>query len=191
MKKNLFVIFYSTVLLINCRFVLAQEVQIIPKPIADFIAAPQPDILKEKLAQAKNQVPVENDTLAQPAVEKVSSNPQSTNDEFINPFIPQIPQTVKTTAFVNPQVTSTPDMTVETIPIPEFIVAGIIWNSKKPQAIVNQEIVTIGDNVNNWKVSEITKDGVRMNFEEQNLWVKPIINPEAQTQAQTADPYRR
>ncbi len=191
MKNFLFIILCCTVTLINCRFVLAQDAQVIPKPIADFIATPHPDVLKEKLAQAENQISNKNDTLTQPILETVSSNSKNANDEFINPFIPQIPQTAKPTPFVNPQATSTPNVTPETAPIPEFIVAGVIWNSKKPQAIINEQIVSIGDHINTWAVSEITKDGVQMTFEEQNLWVKPIINPEAQAQAQPTNPYRR
>ena len=47
---------------------------------------------------------------------------------------------------------------------------------------INGQIVAIGDHVSNWLVAEITKDGVRVTSEDQNLWVKPVVNPEAGAQ---------
>ena len=68
------------------------------------------------------------------------------------------------------------------IPTPQFIVSGLIWNSKKPAAIINDEVVAIGDQVSNWAISEITKDGVRVSYEDRSLWIKPIVDPMSQPQ---------
>jgi hypothetical protein len=193
MKKTFLPLIYLTSTLIHCASLFAQETPLIPKPIKDFIATPQQDILKNNLTQANEQIFQTHKVDSQSTQEMTGSNSQNQkeNDAFINPFVPQIPQATITTPFVSTQQSVTPNVVQETAPIPQFNVSGVIWHSKKLQAIVNGEIVTIGDRVSNWVVSEITKDGVHMTLEQQSLWVKPIINPEGETQAQPTNPYRR
>ncbi len=159
----------------------------IPKPVQDFITTPQRDILNENLSRAKEQTHPSD-------LASMASVPGEQKDEetFINPFISQIPQEIKTDLVQNTQQQFvTPGVIPEALTTPQFNVSGIVWRSKNLQAIINGEIVTIGDRVNNWVVSEITKDGVHMTFEQQSLWVKPMINPEGETQAQPTNPYRR
>ncbi len=193
MKKTFLSLICLTIALANStQLLFAQEVPLIPTPIKDFIARPPRDILKENLSEANEQIPQSNNAISQSEKKTTAANSKKEDDIFINPFVPQIPQETKTTPFVNTQQPgTTPNVVAETVPAPQFNVSGVVWHSKKLQAIVNGEIVTIGDRVSNWVVSEITKDGVHMTFEQQSLWVKPIINPEGETQAQPTNPYRR
>lgn len=191
MKKTFLSIICLIITLTKCDLLFAQDDSIIPKPIKDFIATPPQDALKENLSLANEQVSQSSETSSQVTRKISEANSKKDEDIFINPFVPQIPQEVKATPFVNTPETTTPNVVQETVPIPQFNVSGVVWHSKKLQAIVNGEIVTIGDRVSNWVVSEITKDGVHMTFEQQSLWVKPIINPENETQPQPSNPYRR
>ncbi len=192
MKRIFLSLIYLSITLANCELLFAQDVPIIPKPIKDFIARPERDILKENLSQANEQIPQSSNAASQPEQKTIPANSKKEDDIFINPFVPQIPQETKTTPFVNTQQPLVaPNIVQETVPTPQFNVSGVVWHSKKLQAIVNGEIVTIGDRVSNWVVSEITKDGVHMTLEQQSLWIKPIINPEGETQAQPTNPYRR
>ena len=48
----------------------------------------------------------------------------------------------------------------EIIPLPDVKVSGIIWNSDRPQAIINGLIVDIGDNILGIEITEIRKTGI-------------------------------
>ena len=39
-------------------------------------------------------------------------------------------------------------------------VSGIVWNTTRPQAIVNEKIVSVGDKVNDFEIKAIKKSGV-------------------------------
>lgn len=190
MKKTLFTFILIWLTLIGCCRLWAADSNLFPKPIKDFIATPPRDILNDNLAQAKQQLKEQDPSHEKSNADQITlASQKNKQDAFINPFVPQIPQPVKTTSFVNPQTTA--PTTPAPAPTPEFIVTGLVWNSKKPEAIVNGQIVFIGDHVSNWAVSEISKNGVCVSSGEQNLWVKPIISPEGQIQPQPTNPYRR
>ncbi len=44
--------------------------------------------------------------------------------------------------------------------IDAFVLKGLVWNTDSPQAIVNDKVVKVGDEVNGIRVVEIRKDGV-------------------------------
>lgn len=52
------------------------------------------------------------------------------------------------------------DVSVETIQPPEVTLQGVIWDSPRPQAILDQHIVGIGQPVDEYQVTAITKEGV-------------------------------
>ncbi len=43
---------------------------------------------------------------------------------------------------------------------PEIVINGLVWNTDRPQAIINGEIFGVGDMVENSKIVNIHKDGV-------------------------------
>ena len=129
-----------------------------------------PDMLNETLKKVKrleSTAKVPEDTSAD------DTNP----DTFKNPFIPQTPQPIKDISDDNiKKPVETVTRVKPTVPIPQFTLSGLIWNTKKPAAILNGKIVAVGDQVSSWSVSEITKEGVHVTFEDLNLWVKPNID---------------
>jgi hypothetical protein len=44
--------------------------------------------------------------------------------------------------------------------LPPFTITGVIWNSDRPQAIINGQVVDVGDTVSNTKIVAIKKDGI-------------------------------
>lgn len=137
--------------------------------------APPPDILNKTLNEARQQdLSSDNSDSAS----TVQNNRTGAEPEFKNPFLPQIPQPKTTSEFIEKPVNPLPvDNSVPSIPTPQFTVSGLVWNTKKPEAIVNGQIVFVGDQVSNWQVAEISKDGVRVINADQNLWIKPVVDP--------------
>ncbi len=46
------------------------------------------------------------------------------------------------------------------IPLPDVTISGIVWNSTRPQAIINGEIINVGDTILKVKVTNIRKSGI-------------------------------
>ncbi len=60
------------------------------------------------------------------------------------------------------------------IPKPNFRVQGIVWDTDIPQAIVNNEVLSIGDKLSGWTVIEINTQGVKMGIDTKNIyWFSP------------------
>lgn len=57
------------------------------------------------------------------------------------------------------------------IPPPSLTVQGIIWGGDISQAIINQKVVKIGDTIEGAKVTDINKDGIKMIFNDQELYL--------------------
>ncbi len=49
---------------------------------------------------------------------------------------------------------------------------GIIWNSDRPSAVINERVVAIGDVIGNLKVTQITQDSVVLENEHSKLELK-------------------
>jgi len=58
-------------------------------------------------------------------------------------------------------------------PLPKLTVSGIIWNTDRPQAIVNGEIVEIGTTVSKVKITDIRKTGIDVLFDEEIVTIHP------------------
>ncbi len=54
----------------------------------------------------------------------------------------------------------------------EFTLEGIIWNAAKPQALIDGNIVKVGDKVGEAQVVEIKKDGVKMRDSEKEFYIR-------------------
>ena len=60
-----------------------------------------------------------------------------------------------------------------TIALPKFSISGIIWNSKRPQAIINGQIVEVGDTISEIKITGIHKEGIEGLFDGKPVTIKP------------------
>ena len=57
--------------------------------------------------------------------------------------------------------------------LPSVTISGLIWNSDRPQAIINGQVVDIGDTVNEMKIVRIEKDGIDLSYQGAIMTVKP------------------
>ena len=57
-------------------------------------------------------------------------------------------------------------------PRSDFVLKGISLTENKPRAIINSKVVGVGDNINGAKVLKITKEGVMVQTETEELFLK-------------------
>jgi len=103
-----------------------------------------------------------------------------------NPFIPQLPrpgQAFEPEEAREPQSQPTPlprpaDRTAlrpqETdVPPPVFTINGLVWNTPRPQAIVDNLVRNVGDYIGQWKITEIGKEGIRVKYQTFEYLIEP------------------
>lgn len=59
--------------------------------------------------------------------------------------------------------------------IPDLELQGIFWGASNPQAIINRQIVSVGDRVEEAEVEAITKESVTLSLNGQKFELKPEI----------------
>ena len=99
----------------------------------------------KELEKQEKQAPVE-----QIIREVVEYKAESLSDPFIEPEMEEI-------------ATESAETTV--MPLPDFSVQGVIWGGSLPQAIINEQVVKIGDTIAGAKVISIGKEGVGLLFD--------------------------
>ena len=50
-------------------------------------------------------------------------------------------------------------------PLPNLVIAGIVWGGNFPQAIINNKVVKIGDTLEEARIIDIKRDGVTLSFD--------------------------
>lgn len=118
-----------------------------------------------------------------------------------NPFVPQLPekpkidetattsvqtqlqQTGTTPPPANSGTGTTPPKTAaqggETTPVPppvpkpNFRISGLIWNSPRPQVIINGQVLDIGDEIQGFRIESINQTGVDVSIRGVTLTVEP------------------
>lgn len=115
-----------------------------------------------------------------------------------NPFVPQLPE--KKEVIEPPTNTQTRQTTTETKPItpnprqrkqpaggqsanstpkpppipkPNFRITGLIWNSSRPQAIINGQVLDIGDEIQGFRIESINPNGIDVSIRGVTLTVEP------------------
>ena len=103
-------------------------------------------------------------------------------DSLRDPFVPQLPlppmeeiQKPVVQTPVQPLESSPKQETVRLQPLPQkqatveeplktpvIQISGLIWNSDQPQAIINNQIVKVGDQIEEWTIQKIDKDGIEI-----------------------------
>jgi hypothetical protein len=56
--------------------------------------------------------------------------------------------------------------------LPQLNLIGLVWGGDKPQAIIDDQIVNIGDSIKNAKVVAITEIGVDLEYEGEKVLLK-------------------
>ncbi|MBI5415742.1 MAG: hypothetical protein HZA29_02900 [Candidatus Omnitrophica bacterium] len=66
-------------------------------------------------------------------------------------------------------------------PMPALNIGGVVWNTRRPQAIVNGRIVGLGDVVAGVKIVDIQKTGITVSAGDQTVTIemrRPVVSPE-------------
>ncbi len=84
-----------------------------------------------------------------------------------DPFVSALPQ--------KPIVYRPTDVTVAggQVKPPDFSVQGMVWGSKRPQAIIEDRIYNIGDEVKGAKIVGIDKEGIKVTYQGNIFLVAP------------------
>lgn len=107
-----------------------------------------------------------------------------------DPFMPQLPTPTKPKIQTNPIEKPTPKPTpapkrpperVEPKPIekrepvspPQLNMSGLVWNTDRPQAILNGQIVNEGDTIDHWTIVDISKKGVEVTSQNATFMIEP------------------
>lgn len=56
---------------------------------------------------------------------------------------------------------------------PTWSITGVIWNSDRPQAIINGRVVDVGDEINDMQIVAIRNDGIDIEFGNEKMTIKP------------------
>ncbi len=131
--------------------------------------------------------------------EQLGVNPEvtATLKNLRNPFEPQLPvkNIVATQEPLPPEASPTADQTIlppampdnapqlkdrfsapakAAVPTkPKFQISALIWNSDRPQAILNGQIVGLGDTLDDWTIVSINKTGVKIRQNEISYVIEP------------------
>ena len=100
-----------------------------------------------------------------------------------NPFEPQIPNKEPAVKEVLPvkevpkpamgQPSNLSRSVEREIPLPKLTVTGVVWNSKRPQAIINQNVVDVGDDIEGVKIMGIRKTAIDVLFQGREITIEP------------------
>ncbi len=142
-------------------------------PFADLMAAPDNSADNEIIASAQQmyQKLTQGTSAAMPDMPIAAEG-------ILNPFISKIPQPENPAPmpedkdqqrFAIPQNITAPKG-AEPPPMPNYKISGLVWNTQKPQAILDNTIVTIGDNLKGWTIVDISKEGILIEFTDQTQY---------------------
>ncbi|OGX33459.1 MAG: hypothetical protein A2787_08905 [Omnitrophica WOR_2 bacterium RIFCSPHIGHO2_01_FULL_48_9] len=106
---------------------------------------------------------------AESSLAPVPQAPKVEDTALINPFAAKLPKkeptpqpTVQppTTQPVDPLARPAPQIKPEPPKAPNFRISGVVWNTDRPQAIINNQVVSVGDTIDNSKIVSINKVGI-------------------------------
>lgn len=101
----------------------------------------------------KSQLP----EIKEPKIEMPDKPPTNTTDDPI----PKPPKPI----VIPPEIKKKP--------LPNITINGIIWNSDRPQAIINGKIVDVGDTIAEIYITAIRKTGIDGRFDGRNVTLQP------------------
>jgi hypothetical protein len=89
-------------------------------------------------------------------------------DGYRDPFMPQIKKEEK-------KKESDDSSVGREVVIPDFSIQGMVWSSDNPQAIIDGQVLRIGDEIKEAKILSISKEGVKFLFRGKIFTAKPKV----------------
>ena len=129
-------------------------------------------------------------------------------DSLRDPFTPQLPlppvEEIQKPAVPNPpHVESlpvknvvmppsqspkfTPPVSGELKP-PEIKISGIIWNTDQPQALINNQMVKVGDQIAEWTIEKIDENGIELSSRGKKILIPTNFSVGNSSKKESANP---
>lgn len=84
--------------------------------------------------------------------------------DVAEPVVSQPPPREEEPPVYMPRLDEARQPPIPDVPLPSLKISGVLWNTNRPQAIINGQIVGIGDVVSGVKVVDIQKTGIAVLF---------------------------
>lgn len=96
----------------------------------------------------------------------------SSDLEFKNPFVPMTPKK-KEERPAAPQTPQLPVQPIQQAPVvpPSLIITGLVWGSARPQAIIENTVVDVGDEIKGVKITGINQSGINFLYQDKYFTV--------------------
>ena len=93
---------------------------------------------------------------------------------FRNPFVPFLPKKpIEPVAEIKEAITNATQLAVKP---PDLQISGIVWNTDRPQAIINSFVVGVGDTIADVLITNITRSGVSFEYKGKRFIIDPNKN---------------
>lgn len=90
-------------------------------------------------------------------------------DKFLDPLKNKLAFYIAKVAEVIPKVKKE---IKQDISPPQLSIAGLVWNSDRPQAIVNGRVLSVGDEINGTRLLSVNKDGIKVGYKGIEFFIK-------------------
>jgi|GEM_PF-3892246 len=165
MKRSLLTIAFLIFALPINTVMAAPRVSRNSKPETDFKMIPFSTTLKtahELIEHFSDHLPI------------LISDVENQAQHIRNPFQNRLPKPEQAPP-IKTEVPDEPPRPVESMgaPPPALSISGLVWNSDRPQAIVNKTIVNINDQIEGWTITNISKEGITIRSETREVMIKP------------------
>jgi hypothetical protein len=106
----------------------------------------------------------------------VEFKPQNDKDPFRKPYGKDMEKKTDEATIAVPKVEK---------PLPSFTVQGIFWGGKFPQAIIDDQVVKVGDTIKEARIVDITREGITVSFDDKihTITAPGIIKLESLTES--------
>lgn len=108
----------------------------------------------EKLENEQKKMAEQKEALKEIEPEKIEYNASNLK----NPFKSYLPKRVERQSTQSAAV----EPAYQASNPPNVIVQGMVWDSEKPQAIINNKVLRVGDSIDGAEVTDIKKEGVSL-----------------------------
>lgn len=86
---------------------------------------------------------------------------------LVDPFKSQLPEKSEPSPEQKQEIERQVDLTpkLEEVPVPSVHIAGLVWNTQRPQAIIDNDVFEIGDMIGGWTIINISREGITIESE--------------------------
>lgn len=174
MTKRFVLLLFAGLLILVQPYAYCIELADLPAPDTLTFKNPFRSLLPKKEEEVKIVEPTKPEKKEEPKpVEPQKPPPEPKKPEIAKPQPPPVEPPVLPPAEPPVKVTEekkeAPPVIIEP---PSLTISGLVWNSDRPQAIVNNQIVGIGDVVAGSEILEIQKTGIGIQYQGQKFIIE-------------------